>query len=622
MPRGIVPFAFPVGDSSVTIALTGGYDHGYGEDSASAPLSRNRPQRIENFYPVGAAFWEQVPDWTLVGTCENSTPVENNAVCGIFPFATQGGASAPSAGVAFSFNATDQKIYLHQLGEDGSILRTLTAYSGYTPGAPPQMTGVELFGKFYFCADGREAAASRLGMGVFDPTGAGTVTIPSYNIDGAGAGVLKFKGICVHRGGTLAGWGYSGNAAAPDAPHLWLYAKYTDPSTWVPDLTPTTAGSFVVGLLNVPIVACAASGQYTLIGKESEMYALDGDYSEQFYLRKMASGNGPVSTTGMTTTGPLAVWMSQQGPAYSAQGGAPVLFGTNRLTKRLATYFDFTYCTVRYQSALNRVGFLLRRQATMDAVPVAEVWPTQLLWWDTVRDAFYVHNTPTECFTFGPINGPGTVSAGPTGTPSSLVATPSPGDPTLAALTWSNSGGDSTALVSIEYALEGGSYTAVGPAPAGSTAWTLSGLAAATRYNWRLRYFKNGTYGAYAAGPQFLTISSATPVSPTSFTYRPGGSTIVGGKTYWVAILVWSGQAGNAGATLRVLENDINDSTTAATIATLALTASGTSRQELQSSANAYFWVQTVNSDGSADTPRALTGAPIQFNATYLLPSP
>lgn len=618
MPRGNVPFAFP--GESVTLGLTGGYDHGYGEDSASAPLARNQPQRIENLYPVGPSFWAQVPDWVPVGTCVNLSAVENNAVCGIFPFATQGGAGAPTAGIAFSFNAVDQTIYLHQLGEDGSILRTLTAYSGYTPSAPPQMTGVELFGKFYFCADGREAATDRLGMGVFDPTGAGTVTIPSYDVDGSGTGVLKFKGICVHRGGTLAGWGYSGNAASPDAPHLWMYCKYTDPTTWTPDLTDTSAGSIVVGRLNVPIIACAASGLYTIIGKESEMYGLDGDFGAQFYTRQMANANGPVSTTGMCTTGPLAVWMSNQGPAYSQLGAAPVLFGTNRLTKRFGTYFDLTYCTAKYHGTLNRVGFLLRRQATMDAVPVTEAWPTQLLWWDTVRNAFYIHDAPSECFTFGPIGGPGTSVGGPSGTPSSLVATPSTGDPTVAELTWSNSGGDSTALVSVEYKVSTDSgWTVVGPSPAGSTGWVLTGLAAATTYNWRLRYFKNGSYGSYATGSDFLTISSAVPVSPTSMTYTGGGSTIVGGKTYWTVLLAWTGQAGNGGAVVRVLKNGTNNSATAFVIATLPLGSSGTSHQELQSSANVYFWAQTVNSDGSTDTPRALTGAPIQFNAAYLL---
>lgn len=606
MPRGNVPFAFP--------APIGG------EDSASAPLARNLPQQIENFVPLGPAFWEQVADWVAVGTCENLTPVENTAVCGIFPFATQGGASAPSAGVAFSFNAADQAIYLHQLGEDGSILRTLTAYTGYTPSAPPQMTGVELFGKFYFCADGREAAADRLGMGVFDPTGAGSVTIPSYDIDGAGAGVLKFKGLCVHRGGTLAGWGYSGTAASPDAPHLWMYAKYGAPDTWVPDLTDTTAGSFVVGRLNVPIVACAASGPYTLIGKASEMYALDGDYSAQFYVRQMATANGPISTTGMTSTGPLAVWVTDQGPAYSLQGSAPVLFGTNRLTQRWLTYFDLTYSTVKYVGSQNRVGMLLRRQATMLGVPVTQAWPDQLLWWDTVRDAFYVHDAPETCFTFGVISGPSAALSGPIGTPTSLSATASPGNPMQATLAWSNSGGDSTAAVSVEFkAPTDATYTVVGPATPGTTGWTLTGLVAATTYTWRLRYFKNGSYGSYVTGPAFTTISSAVPVSPAVFTYQGGGSTVIGGRTYWTAVFAWSGQAGNAGATVRLLQGRIPSAGAASVVATLGLGSTGTSQQQLESTVNEYYWVQTANSDGSTDTPRALTGSPIQYNATYLL---
>jgi hypothetical protein len=127
---------------------------GVGGEQRDAGLGLVEPGRVRllrNGLLVGPGLVRHAPDWVLADTCKNiAGPVENHAVCGIFPFTTQGGASAESAGIAFSFNATDDIVYLHQLDENGAILRTFSAFTSYTEAQPPQITGFEMFGKFYF----------------------------------------------------------------------------------------------------------------------------------------------------------------------------------------------------------------------------------------------------------------------------------------------------------------------------------------------------------------------------------------------------------------------------------------------------------------------------------------
>lgn len=578
-----------------------------GEDNAAAPLSGGRALRIENGLLTGAGSVVQVPDWRVAGTCDNGV-TENNAVAYGFPFATQGGASAASAGVAFSFDAAGDALYLHQLGEDGAILRTLSAYTGYTEVAPPQMTGFQMFGRAYFCEDGREAVASRKGLAYFDPTGAGSVTIPTYVLNGGAAAALRFKGISQHRGATILGWGY-GDEVTPDVPSRLRFCKYGDPTAWVPDGTPTSAGFIDVGTPSLPIIASAASGPYSIIGKSSEIFALDGDYEDQFSLQQIGTSHGPVSTNGMTSTGRMAVWMSGQGPAYSLNGSDVRLLANPRVLRRMGTYLDLPYVCAAHDSVNTRVLFLMRRGTTLEGQGLTDAWGTQLLCWDYERDALTVHNAPTTCFSVFTINGPGITLVGPVGTPLTLASTVTT---TSAELTWTH--GDATAQVSVEYRQFGsGTFTVAGPTAVGATSWTISGLAANTTYDWRLRYFKNTQYGAYTATEQFTTDPVSAVGNPRFIHAAVTASYSASGKTYSDVTVSWSQGEFASGSTTQVLESTINDPLTGFTVASMASGTTATSLTKEQTAIAYYYWVRHALSDGTQGTAIASLDNPTVY---------
>lgn len=580
-----------------------------GEDNAAAPMNGGRAYRIENGLFTGQGNVVQVPDWRVIGTCTDGAN-ENDAVAYGFPFATQGGASAASAGVAFSFDTSGNAIYLHQLGEDGSILRTLSAYAAYAESAPPQMTGFDMFGRAYFCEDGREAVASRKGMAYFDPTGAGAVTIPTFDV-GGGAAALRFKGITKHRGATILGWGYKDNTT-PDVPAFVRYCKYGDPTTWVPDGTPSSAGGFNVGTPSLPVVACGPSGPYTIIGKSSEIFALDGDYEDQFSVQQIGTSHGPVSVNGITSNGPLCVWMSAQGPAYSLNGGPVQLLAHPRVLRRMGTYLDLSYVCAAHDAENTRFLFLMRRGTDLAGTGLTDLWGTQLLCWDYERDAISVHDTPTTCFCVFPIQGPGITFAAPSGSPSSLADSVTS---TSATLTWSHAGGDPSAQVSVEYRLSGvGSYTVAGPTAVGAVEWLLSGLTASTAYDWRLRYFKNSQYGAYTAVETFTTDAASacgTPGSP--FTGEVTNVYTYGGKTYSTVTFSWVQGEFASGAQTDLFENTINDFTTATSVASMSANTTGTSMDKQQSVTGYYYWVRHRLADGTVGTELACASNPIVY---------
>ena len=595
---------------SIPIPLLGG------EASAAAPMEfgPGELERLEDVLVSGPGELAQVPDWRLAATCQNLTPVENHAVCGIFPFATQGGASAASAGVAFSFNATDQKVYLHQLGEDGSILRTFTAYSSFTATEPPQMTGFEYFGKFIFCGYAREAAASRAGLGVFDPTGAGSISNPTIEVvaGGTAAAKLRFRGIGKHRGGTAYGWGYREEADV-DRPEFFRYAGYTladltATASWQDGGTADTSpGGFIAGTPGLPIVACAESGPYTIIGKERELFALDGDYGSQFYVRQIGKGHGPVSTAGMVAITGAAVWMSREGPAISRNGGIPELLGTDRLTRRFATYYDLKRCSATHFAAQNLVLFLLKRRADLSGTGLTEQWPRQILAWDYARNKFLVWRPPTTCFSIGVIAGPELSLNGPTGAPTIGVTTAIGTTDALAHWT----AGDATAQTYLEYRITAGTWTVLGPIAAGLTSYHLTGLTAATGYQVRARHYKNGIYSAYSSTDSFSTTASAVG-TPTAFTAAWQSQSHYGGKVYDTYRLSWT-----PGESAPDAHTELWSSTTA-TFASASrvydLPVATVSQDDTQLAATSlYWWVRHRLADGSVGTEVALTGTPLVY---------
>lgn len=580
-----------------------------GEDPSAAPFDGGRASRVENGIFTGVGSVAQVPDWMVSATATNGA-TENNAVCGGFPFATQGGASAASAGVAFSFDAAGNAIDLHQLGEVGDILRTLTAYSGYAETAPPQITGCDMFGRAYFCADGREAVASRQGLAYFDPTGAGAVSVPTYVLGGGPAAPLRFKGIAKHRGGTLLGWGYF-NETTPDVPECVRYCKYGDPTTWVPDTTPTSANFFNLGTPGLPVIAAAASGPYTVLGKASEIFVLDGDYDDQFSVRQIGTAHGPVSVTGMTTNGPICIWMSAQGPAYSVNGADVQLLAHPRVLRRMGTYLDLTYVWAAHDPANTRFVFLCRRGSTLDGTPVSDLWGTQLLCWNYQLDALSVHNTPTSCFSVFTIEGPGITLAAPAGVPGSLVATPTS---TSATLAWDNSTGDPTAQTSVEYRIQGTStFTVAGPTATNATSWSITGLTATTTYEWRLRYVKNGQFGSYTATQTFTTLAPSAVGMPSDVTGAITSTYTYGLKSYAVASLSWTAGEYAPGSTTQVFEATSNSFAAASVAASMSVRTVGTSLTKLQSTTPYYYWVRHVLSDGSVGTEVACGTNPIIY---------
>ncbi len=119
-----------------------------GEDPSSAPYVGNRANRIDNGLLGGLGVVEQVPDWILAATLTDGV-TENAAVVGGNQFNTQGGASEASAGMAVSWDAVSDELYVHQLGDAGNVLQQVVAYTGYAEPYPPQITSFEMFQRFY-----------------------------------------------------------------------------------------------------------------------------------------------------------------------------------------------------------------------------------------------------------------------------------------------------------------------------------------------------------------------------------------------------------------------------------------------------------------------------------------
>lgn len=581
-----------------------------GEDTASAPWATGRPLRLENGLLTGDGAVAQVGDWLVADTCEDlSGPAEVDAVCGGGPFATQGGASAASAAVALSFDASANALFLHQIGEDRTILRTLAAYTSYTEAAPPQVTCFEFFGKFLLCIDGREAAASRKGLAIFDPASTGTFTVASVDVvaGGTGAAALRFKGIAKHQGGTVIGWGYmSEETGEVDAPDVLRGSRYgaTDldaDASWQVDDTDTGPWAVSVGTLGLPIIACTSAGPATIIGKASEVFALRGDYSAQLGYTYIGS-HGPLSVTGMASTGPVAAWLTARGPAVSVNGGQVQLLGVDRITRRMLTYFDLSYACAAHHREENRIVWLCRRTSTLTGAPLSAAWGDELFVWDYARDEFSVQQTPTTCFCVFTGEGPGITLAAPAGAPANLASSPTSNS---AALSWDHSSGDPSAMVSVEYKLASAStYNVVGPTAVGATTWLLSGLTPDATYDWRLRYFKNGQPGSYTSVVQFTTAVLSDVATPTGLTGAVTSTYVYGGKTYAVATIQWATTEHASGAVTDLFEGTTSSFATASLLNTVAVSVVETTTERLVESpaVTRYYWVRHRLVDGTLGT--------------------
>lgn len=577
-----------------------------GEDASSAPFIGARTYRVENGLLKGIGVVEQVPDWVIADQLYNAATI-NQAVVGGGPFATQGGASEASAGMAFSWDAVGQALWAHQLADGGYMIQQVQAWGTYLEQVPPQITSFEMFKRYYACPYGQEVVASRQGLGYYDPVG-NTFTVPTFALGGGPAAALRFRGIAKHRGATIIGWGYY-TETDPDQSHVLRGCKYGDPTTWVLDTTPTSAWFLNVGTLNVPIVACGTSGPYTIIGKTSEIFLLEGDYSAQLSYRQIGTAHGPVSTAGMTSTGPLCVWMSEQGPALSENGGPVQVLHAERNVQRMLTYFQLTTACAVHDSTNTRVGFLLRRKQTLAGVPVTSNWPDDILWWDYTRDAMHFQGISTTGWCLFTINAVNPVLNPPVGTPANLGATPSAAG---AVLTWDHSAGDPLAQVSVEYRLATSpTFTVAGVTSVGAITWTLTGLAFATNYQWRLRYVRNSQYGAYTGTQAFTT--TAVAAAPTDVSVSFTDTYMVGGITHVINTVRWTQTEFSSGATVSVYESTSPAFADAVVVGSDAASSTSLDIDKPQTASLYYYWVVQYLNDGTPSTEVPAVGSPIAY---------
>jgi hypothetical protein len=517
-----------------------------GEAQDEMVITPPRVKILRNALLVGPGRIRQAPDWLKSDTLKNlaGSPVEGHAVCGVFPFTQQGGASAPSAGIAFSFNSDDNKVYLHQVGETGLVLRTFTAFASYLETLPPQLTGFEMFGKFYFAEYAREVVANRQGLSVFDPTGAGAIAHPTFDLvpGGAGAAVLRFRGISNHRGGTILGWGYRDEEAAGiDQPHVLRYSRYGEPDTWVPDTTDQSAGFINVGTLNLPIVACAMAGQLTILGKEQEIFALDGDFASQFYYRRIGRADGPVSSVGMVSTGEICAWMSLFGPCASV-GDKVDRIAVDRDVRRFLSYMDLTTAWGAHDAARTRVVWALRRKEDDDGQVVTNPYLTDLLWWDYQRQEFGVQSLPTPVFCLGTIRGLGQQLNAPTGVVSAITA--SSITPTGAVISWTPGDQAPDVTFELQYRKNGSAtgFISAGRTPPATYSKQLTQLDPDTLYDVEVRQIRNAQFSAFTvANALFRTLVASSTPDPTGATVQETGEIqLIKGKIFSQVLAKWT----------------------------------------------------------------------------------
>ena len=531
---------------------------GGGEQTDAAPglIELPRLKVFRNALLSGPGAVSQMPDWLLADTAKNlaGTPVEGHAVCGIFPFTQQGGATEACSGVAFSFNSDDNAIYLHQLAEDdNAILRTYVAYSaasspptGYTEAEPPQITGFEMTGKFYFTEYAREAATLRRGYAFFDPTGAGSITHPTFVLGGGPASVLKFRGISLHRGTSALGWGYRDEDVADiDQPHVLRFSKLTDAEVWVPNIADgrRSAGFIDVGTRLVPIIACGMAGRLTIIGKEQEVFALDGDDTSNFYTPRIGDQHGPVSTTGLVSIPDFACWLALSGLVVT-NGQTLDLLTPDRVSKRFLRYADLTRCWGAHDSTRTRVVWAVRRTLDEDASPVSDRYPTELFWWDYKRNEFGAQGLPSRIFSVGVTRGPGQTVVGPTGVVSGITATPV--GKTFATITWTPGDPNPDVTFQVEFKRNVDStFVVSGTTAPGVYTSNITGLVASTLYDVRIKQIRNGQSSAYTTSTALFTTSATSfvpaPSSPlvesTDFCYESKGVSFFEVTATWVPFI-------------------------------------------------------------------------------------
>ncbi|KPK09548.1 MAG: hypothetical protein AMS20_00045 [Gemmatimonas sp. SG8_28] len=531
-----------------------------GEQSDAAPegYEAGESSRVRNGVLSGRGLVAQQTDWLLADVAENLSAAENHAACGVFPFETQGNLASPGAAVAFSYDKTNTDFFLHHLYEDLSIARTKKAYD-YTASLPPQLTGFEMFGRFYWCEYAQDPVTSRVGFSYYDPDSGGSITTPTYDLNtGAGAAAaLRFRGISKHRGATVFGWGYY-HEDDPDQPHFLRYCKYGEPLTWVADLDETSAGFIIVGSGEVPIIACGMSGPYTIIGKASEIFRLDGDYSSQFYYQPIGDTHGPISTRSMVSLGHAAVWMADVGPAISVQGQKVEELTRDKITRRFLQYLDLSTASGAHDSKNRRVLWSVRRKLDDSGNVIEDPYHTELLAWDYGRNTFIPSSIPAQIWAIGQARGPGIDLPGPVGTLSNIAASNITG--ITAKITWTPGDTSPDTYFELQYK-ENGTSTWVPSTPmktgAATYEYTLTGLEPLTSYDVRVRQVRNGQVDSYVESLDLFTTTDVdVPVQPTGAAVVQIGSVYYKNAWYGKIRATWTPRNAGSDIVMRLYTHD------------------------------------------------------------------
>ena len=336
---------------------------------------------------------------------------------------------------------------------------------------------------------------------------------PAIAVGGGTAAGMRFRGIAKHRGGTIIGWGYR-HEDDPDRAEFLGWCKYVTPLTWLPDTTDTSAGNVALGTPGLEIIGAARSGNYSVVGKQSEIFRLGGDYASRFFTDQIGAAHGPESMMSMVSIGPAAVWISENGPAMSENGGQVQLLSTDKLRRTFERYHDLSALWGTHDAPRERVVWLMKRTLDQDFDSVQETYGQELLIWDYGRHAFYTTLAPGAAFSVGVTKGPGLALPGPSGALTSIDAATAVSQN---GFTLNFTPSDTNPKVTYEFQrrLNGGSsWITIGDVAVPATSIAVTGLDPDTDYDVRGRQARNGQVSAWTTEASYQQTDAESDVPP------------------------------------------------------------------------------------------------------------
>lgn len=370
----------------------------------------------------------------------------------------------------------------------------------------------------------------------FDLTSLAALTA---DLDGTGAKSVYALGVFSFHG-HLWLWGYDkGNVAATAyRPEL---LRFGGPDGGL--LTDDGKGTFTVGhrvrSAREAIVGACVAGEVAYIGTTYSLWPVIGYGRDSWDKSKpLDESFGFIGIQAAVNAGGVLYYWSPRGPARCEFPGKPEPLW-DALPVTIPAIVDAEKIVAAYDPDRDQVLWYYKGGVSSG---------NQLLVaYDVERDCFLGPDTDQGVLVgcaglVGKvISANAAAAAGPAGPPTT-PSTTAVGS-TAATANWVN--GDSSVGVTtlIEYRVQGTiPWTTAGSASAGVTSLTLTGLSAATAYEWRASHLKNAQQSAFlgpVAGSQFTTSSLGTLLSPTG----PAGQYIVP-KTVVKALWTNSGESG------------------------------------------------------------------------------